>query len=100
MAKVIYFCVAVYNCLRYVYVVVTNRKFLGTPCIMEQIEKRKLGQTFRARGSDNPNALVKPKILGIEILGTEGTVKPPRKNLRERQGYARISLEIDFKFKF
>ena len=73
-----------------------TNKISGTPCIVEEIERRKLGETFKARVSDNPNALVEPKILGIETLGTRGTAEPPRTNLRERQGYARISLEFDF----
>jgi len=33
-------------------------------------------------------------------LGTRGTAEPLQKNLRERQGYARISLEINFDFYF
>jgi len=44
---------------------------------MEKMEKRKLGETFKARVSDDPNALVEPKILGTEVLGTKGTAKPP-----------------------
>jgi len=43
---------------------------------MEWMEKRKLGETFKARVSDNPNALVKPKILGTETLGTRGQSNP------------------------
>ena len=66
---------------------------------MERMEKRKLGETFRARVSDNPNALVKPKILGTETLGVRGQPNPFWK-VWERQGYARISLEIDIKFEF
>jgi len=46
---------------------------------MEWMEKWKLGETFRARVSDNPNALVEPKILGIEILGTRGQSNPLRR---------------------
>jgi len=46
---------------------------------VERIEKRKLGETFRARVSDNFNVLVEPKILGIEILGTRGQPNPLRK---------------------
>ena len=52
-------------------------KISGTPCIVEQIEERKLGETFRARVSDNPNALVEPKILGIETFGNEGNSRTP-----------------------
>jgi len=70
-------------------------KISGTPCIVEQMEKRKLGENFSARVPDNPNALVEPKILGTETLGTRGTTEPPQTNLRERHGYTRISLEID-----
>jgi len=43
---------------------------------MERMEKRKLGETFRARVSDDPNALVKPKILGTEVLGVKGQLNP------------------------
>jgi len=43
------------------------------------MEKRKLGKTFRARVSDNPNALVEPKILGTETLGMRGQPNPLRK---------------------
>jgi len=64
------------------------------------MERQKLGETFRARVSDNPNALVEPKILGMETFRNEGNSRTPQINLRERQGYARISLEIDFEFKF
>jgi len=39
---------------------------------MERMERRKLGETFRDRVLDDPNALVKPKILGTEALGTRG----------------------------
>jgi len=66
---------------------------------MERMERRKLGETFKARVSDNPNALVKPKILGTETLGTRGQPNPFWK-IWERQGYARISLEIGFDFEF
>jgi len=38
-----------------------------------------LGETFKARVLDNPNALVEPKILGIEILGMRGQPNPLRK---------------------
>jgi len=50
---------------------------------MERMEKRKLGETFKARVSDDPNALVKPNILGYQSIGSEGTAEPPLKNLRE-----------------
>ena len=40
------------------------------------MERRRLGETFRARVSDDPNALVKPKILGTETLGTRGQQTP------------------------
>jgi len=50
---------------------------------MGRMEKRKLGETFKDRVSDDPNALVKPKILGTEALGNEGTAEPPLKILRE-----------------
>jgi len=43
---------------------------------MERMEKWKLGETFRARVSDNPNALVEPKILGIEIVGSREQSNP------------------------
>jgi len=33
-------------------------------------------------------------------LGTRGIAEPPQTNLRERQGYARISLEIAFNLNF
>jgi len=46
---------------------------------MERMEKRKLGETFRARVSDNPNALVEPKILGTEALGTGDSQTPLEK---------------------
>jgi len=36
-----------------------------------------LGETFRARVSDNFNALVEPKILGIETFGNEGSSRTP-----------------------
>jgi len=79
--------------------VVTN-KILGTPCIAGKIERRKFGKTFKARVLDDPNAIVEPKILGTETFGTRGIVESPQTNLRERQGYARISLEIDFWFNY
>jgi len=47
--------------------------------MVERIEKQKLGETFRARVSDDPSALVELKILGIEILGTRGQPNPLRK---------------------
>jgi len=47
--------------------------------MVERIEKWKLSETFGARVSDNPNASVEPKILGIEILGTRGQPNPLRK---------------------
>jgi len=78
---------------------VTN-KILGTPCIVGKIERRKFGETFKARVPDDPNAIVKPKILGTETFGTRGIVETPQKYLRERQGYAKISLEIDFRFNY
>jgi len=40
------------------------------------MERWKLGETFRARVSDNPTALVKPKILGTEALGVRGQPNP------------------------
>jgi len=46
---------------------------------MERMEKWKLGETCKARVSDNPTALVKPKILGTETLGTRGQPNPLRK---------------------
>ena len=63
------------------------------------MEKRKLGETFKDRGSDDPNTLVKPKIWGTEALEVRGQPNPLWK-FWERQGYAKISLEIDFDFKF
>ena len=66
---------------------------------MERMERRELGETFRARVLDDPNALVKPKIMGTEALGMRGQPNPLWK-FWERQGYARISFEIDFDFKF
>jgi len=62
------------------------------------MEKRKLGETFKARVSDDPNALVKPKILGTEALGVRGQPNPLWKF--ERGKAMPESLEIDFKFKF
>jgi len=56
---------------------------------MRKIERRKFGETFKARVSDDPNAIVEPKILGTETFGTREIVESPQKNLRERQGYAR-----------
>jgi len=50
---------------------------------MERMERRKLGETFRDRVSDDPNALVKPKILGTEALGMRGQPNPLWKILRE-----------------
>jgi len=47
--------------------------------MMERMEKRKLGETFRARVSDNPNALVEPKILGNRNIGNRGQPNPLRK---------------------
>jgi len=72
---------------------VTN-KILGTPCIVGKI-RRKFGENFKVRVPNDPSAIVEPKILGIETLGIRGIVESPQKNLKERQGYARISLEID-----
>jgi len=46
---------------------------------MERMEKRKLGKTFRARVSDNPNALIEPKILGTETLGRGDSQTPSEK---------------------
>ena len=63
---------------------------------MGKIGRRKFGETFKARVSDDPNAIVEPKIFGVQKrFGTRGIVESPQKNLRERQGYARIALEID-----
>ena len=67
---------------------------------MRKIERRKFGETFTARVPDDPNAIVEPKIWGTETFGTRGIVESPQKNLRERQAYARISLEIDFWFNY
>jgi len=75
-----------------------TKKISGTPCIRRKIERRKFGETFKARVPDDPNAIVEPKMLGMETFGTMEIVESPQKNLRERQGYARISLEIDFWF--
>jgi len=60
---------------------VTN-KILGTPCIVGKIERRKFGETFKARVPDDPNAIDEPKILGTETFGTRGMVKSPQKNLK------------------
>ena len=49
---------------------------------MEQVERWKLGETFRNRVSDDPNALVKPEILGTEALGMRGR-QTPLKIVRE-----------------
>ena len=77
-----------------------TNKILGTPCIVGKIERRKFGETFKARVPDDPNAIVEPKILGYRNVWDGGIVESPQKNLRERQGYARISLEIDFWFNY
>jgi len=49
---------------------------------MKRMERRRLGENFRARVSDDPNALVKPEILGTEALGTRGR-QTPLKIVRE-----------------
>ena len=66
---------------------------------MGWIEKRKFDENFKDRVSDDPTALVKPKILGTETLGTRGQPNPLWK-FWERQGYAKISFDFDFKFEF
>jgi len=43
---------------------------------MERMEGRKILPNFKKRVSDDPNALVKPKILGTETLGTRGQLNP------------------------
>ena len=50
---------------------------------MGRMEKRKFGENFKDRVSDDPNALVKPKKFGYRNIGNEGTAEPPLKNLRE-----------------
>jgi len=66
---------------------------------MGWMEKRKFGENFKDRVSDDPTALVEPKILGTEALGTRGQPNPLWK-FWERQGYAKISFDFDFKFEF
>ena len=56
--------------------------FSGTPCTIERMEKRKLGETFRASVSDNANALVKPKILGTPLENFERGKAMPKCVLR------------------
>jgi len=63
--------------------VVVTVKILGTPCMMERMKRRKLGETFKDGVSDDPNALVKPKIWGTEALEVRGQLKPLWKILRE-----------------
>jgi len=43
------------------------------------MERRKVSPNLRDRVSDDPTALVKPKILGTEALGTRGQLNPPLK---------------------
>jgi len=40
------------------------------------MEKQKFGENFEDRVSDDPTALIKPKILGTEALGTRGQPNP------------------------
>jgi len=46
---------------------------------MRKIERRKFGETFKARVPDDPNAIVEPKIWGTETFGMRGIVDPLRK---------------------
>jgi len=66
---------------------------------MERMERRRLGETFKDRGSDDPNALVKPKIWGTEAWEVRGQPKPPLENFERGKAMLK-SLEIDFDFKF
>jgi len=59
-----------------------------------EIKRRKFGENFKVRVPDDPSAIVEPKILGVETFWDKGIVKSPQKNLKERQGCARTSLEI------
>ena len=43
---------------------------------MERMKRRKLGEIFKARVSDDPNALVKPKIWGTKALEVRGQLNP------------------------
>jgi len=43
---------------------------------MERMERRKISPDFEDGVSDDPIALVKPKILGTEALGTRGQSNP------------------------
>ena len=59
-----------------------DQENLGTPCIVGKIERRKFGETFKARVPDDPNAIVKPKILGYRNVWDEGDSRIPSEKFK------------------
>jgi len=55
--------------------VVTDKNF-GDTLYNGMDGKTEVGETFKTRVLDDPNALVKPKILGTEALGVRGQPNP------------------------
>jgi len=55
--------------------VVTDKNF-GDTLYNGTNGRTEIRETFRDRVSDNPNTLVKPKILGTETLGERGQLNP------------------------
>jgi len=61
--------------------------------------KWKLGETFKARVSDNPNALVEPKILGTETLGagdSQATLQKFERGKAMPESLSRLILSLNF----
>jgi len=49
---------------------------------VEQLERQKLGETSKARVSDDPNAIVELKILGIKTFGNERDSRIPSEKFK------------------
>ena len=64
------------------------------------MERRRLGETFKDRVSDDPNTLVKPKIWGTEALEVRGQPNPLWKILREAmlKSLSRLILILSLNF--
>ena len=63
---------------------------------MGKIKRRKFGENLKVRVPDDPSAIVRLKILSEETFWDKGISRTPFENLKERQGYARTSLEVYF----
>ena len=66
---------------------------------MERTERRKISPNFKDRVSDDPTALVKPKILGTEALGTRDS-RTPSEKFKRGKAMPESLLILIFKFEF